>query len=141
MGQPVVHFEVNARDGKRAQDFYAALFQWNINADNPMNYGLVNTGSKTGINGGVSQVQEGTFPFVTFYVEVDDPQSYLDRAVTLGGKVIVPVTHIPDMVTFAQFADPEGLAIGLVKSAEPKPKKRKPKKIKRARRKSRGRKR
>lgn len=139
MGQPVVHFEVTARDGKRAQAFYGALFKWNINANNPMNYGLVNTGSKTGINGGISQAGEGTSPFVTFYGEVDDPQSYLDRAVGLGGGVTVSVTHIPNMVTFAQFADPEGILIGLVKSEEPKKTKRK--KTRKARRKTRRRKR
>lgn len=34
----------------------------------------------------------------------------------MGGKTVVPVTEIPDMVTFAQFADPEGNVVGLVKS-------------------------
>jgi predicted enzyme related to lactoylglutathione lyase len=29
----------------------------------------------------------------------------------------VPVTEIPNMVTFAQFADPQGNVVGLVKSA------------------------
>jgi predicted enzyme related to lactoylglutathione lyase len=28
----------------------------------------------------------------------------------------VPVTVIPDMVTFAQFADPEGNVVGIVKN-------------------------
>jgi uncharacterized protein len=45
-----------------------------------------------------------------------DPQAYLDRIERVGGKTIVPVTEIPDMVTFAQFADPEGNVVGLVKA-------------------------
>jgi predicted enzyme related to lactoylglutathione lyase len=28
---------------------------------------------------------------------------------------VVPVTEIPNMVTFAQFADPQGNVVGLVK--------------------------
>jgi len=33
----------------------------------------------------------------------------------MGGKTVVPVTHIPNMVTFAMFTDPEGHLVGLVK--------------------------
>jgi hypothetical protein len=54
---------------------------------------------------------------VVFYVEVDDPQAYLDRIEKAGGTTVVPVTEVPGMVTFAQFADPQGNVIGLVKSA------------------------
>jgi predicted enzyme related to lactoylglutathione lyase len=52
-----------------------------------------------------------------FYTEVDDPQAYLDRIEQAGGRTVVPVTEIPDMVTFAQFADPQGNVVGLVKSS------------------------
>ena len=41
MGQPVVHFEVVGKDGDKLQGYYAELFGWNINSDNPMNYGMV----------------------------------------------------------------------------------------------------
>ena len=47
---------------------------------------------------------------------VDDLQSYRDRAGGLGGKVVMPLTVIPGMVTMAQFADPQGNVVGLVKS-------------------------
>jgi hypothetical protein len=135
MGNPVVHFEIMARDAKREQEFYSELFGWKIDANNPMNYGLVNTGTKKGIQGGIGQVAGSQSPYVTFYIEVDDPQKYLDKAVNLGGGVIVPVTVIPNMVTYALFADPGGNMVGLVKS-EPAPKqKRKPaKKTKKAKR-------
>lgn len=125
MGAPIVHFEINVKDGKRAQEFYRNLFNWNIRADNPMNYGLVNTGSKRGIQGGIGQLDENGSPYVAFYIEVDDPQAYLDKVTSMGGRTIMPVTEIPSMVTFAQFADPEGNIIGLVKSATPAPRPRK----------------
>lgn len=124
MGAPVVHFEINAKDGKRAQEFYSKLFDWNIDANNPMNYGMVNTGVKKGINGGVGQVDAAQSSLVTFYAEVNDPQAYLDKAVSLGGRVVLPVTAIPNMITFAQFADPEGNIVGIVKSEQPQPKPR-----------------
>lgn len=41
MGRPVVHFEVVGRDGAALQSYYAELFNWQVNADNEMKYGLV----------------------------------------------------------------------------------------------------
>jgi predicted enzyme related to lactoylglutathione lyase len=138
MGKPVVHFEVTAKDAGRAQEFYSSLFSWNIDSNNPMKYGLVNTGLKKGINGGIGQVDGNSRPYTTFYVEVENPQSYLDRAVSLGGRVIVPATEIPNMVTFAQFADPEGIVVGLVKTMQTKPPKPASRKKTRKRRTRRG---
>jgi len=51
----------------------------------------------------------------TFYVQVPDLQATLDQAVAKGGKVVMPPMEIPGMVTLAQFADPEGNLVGLVK--------------------------
>lgn len=114
MGRPVVHFEILGRDGEALQSFYRELFAWQIDANNPMSYGIVDTGVEGGIGGGVGVGPGG--PAVNIYVAVDDPQAYLDRVEQMGGKTVMPVTEIPDMVTFAQFADPQGNIIGLVKS-------------------------
>jgi predicted enzyme related to lactoylglutathione lyase len=119
MPNPVTHFEiVGGTDGKKLQDYYAQLFGWKVDASNPMNYGIVEAQDGRGTGGGISASQDGK-PAVTFYVEVDNPQAYLDKAVSLGGKVIMPVTTIPGMVTFAQFADPEGNVIGIAANQIP----------------------
>lgn len=125
MGAPVVHWEINAKDAKRLRDFYVGLFAWKIDANNPVNYGLVSTRSKLGIGGGIGQADPNTLaPNVTFYVQVEDVQKELERAQGLGGRIVMPSTEIPNMVTMGLFADPEGNIVGLLKSAEPKPKKR-----------------
>ena len=121
MGAPVVHFEIIARDGKRAQEFYRTLFGWNIDSNNPMAYGLVTTGVKKGINGGVGQAEAGHQPYVTVYASVKNPQECLNKAVAMGARVVVPVTVIPNMVTYALFADPEGNLVGIVEDM-PSPK-------------------
>jgi predicted enzyme related to lactoylglutathione lyase len=118
MPNPITHFEIIGKDGKKLQQFYANLFGWTVDANNPMDYGLVGAQDGRGTGGGISASQDGK-SYVTIYVEVDDPQAYLDKAVSLGGKVLMPVTTIPDMVTFAQFADPEGNLIGITKSQAP----------------------
>lgn len=134
MGAPVVHWEINSHNAGRLQEFYSSLFDWKINADNPMQYGLVDTRSDRGAQGGIGQNDPNmpAPPAVTFYVEVFDLQATLDRAVTLGGMVVMPPTEIPGMVTLAMFTDPDGNTIGLVKEESPKPK-RKPAKKKPAR--------
>ncbi len=121
MTAPVVWFEILGKNAKKLQDFYGELFDWKINADNPMSYGMVEAGGngeepgKGSIAGGIGSAQEGAPGHVTFYVQVNDMDAYLKRLERMGGRVIVPITEIPNMVTFAIFADPEGNMVGLVK--------------------------
>ena len=138
MATPIVHWEISAKDAKLLQGFYSNLFEWIIDANNPVQYGMVNTGSKAGIGGGIYQKNEQQPSGTVIYAAVKDLQACLDKVVALGGKVIVPITEIPNMVTFALFTDIEGNVMGLVKDdptmiEKPKAKKstRKSKKIKR----------
>jgi predicted enzyme related to lactoylglutathione lyase len=111
MGNPVIHFEVVGSDGAKLQQFYGDLFGWKINADNPMDYGIVDNGGE-GINGGIGQSPNG--PHVTWYVQVDDIEGCLAKAETLGGKTVMPREQIMDSVTLGLFTDPEGNLVGLV---------------------------
>ena len=115
MANPVVHFEIGGKNAKALHTFYGQLFGWQINANNPMNYGMVDTGGK-GINGGIAPTRENQPPFVTVYVDVPDLAEYLKKAETLGGKTIMPPMPIPGGPTIAMMSDPEGNVVGLVKS-------------------------
>jgi len=119
MGNPVVHFEVTGKDGKKLRDFYGNVFGWKINAENPMNYGIVDAADTGGGTGGGISGGDGQSTGVTFYIGVDDPQAYLDKVEAAGGRTVVPVTEVPGMVIFAQFADPEGNVVGIVKNEMP----------------------
>ncbi len=114
MGAPVAWFEINTAEAKAVREFYAELFDWNLEVLEEAGYALVDTGVEGAIGGGIGQAQGPKQ--VIFYIKVDEPQSYLDRIELAGGKTVVPVTET-DMVTFAQFADPQGNVVGLVKSA------------------------
>ena len=113
MPNPVVHFEVVAKEGKKLQQFYSNVFDWSIDANNPMNYGMVNTNAEGGINGGIGPTDGPNQ--VTFYIQVDDLQAYLNKVESLGGKTVMPPTEIPNAVTLAMFSDPEGNIIGMIK--------------------------
>jgi predicted enzyme related to lactoylglutathione lyase len=117
MGRPVVHFEIIGKDAKKLQDFYAKLFDWKIDANNPMNYGLVEAnegGPPQGVGGGIGPSMDGK-TLVTFYVQVVDLNETLKQAESLGGKAVMQPMEVPGGPTIAQFTDPEGNLIGLIK--------------------------
>ncbi|HUY08485.1 MAG TPA: VOC family protein [Candidatus Dormibacteraeota bacterium] len=117
MGNPVVHFEVTGKDGNALQTFYQQLFAWEIDSSNTNGYGLVNTGG--GISGGIGGGDgSDESSWVTFYVEVEDPQATLNQVEKLGGETRMPVTDIPGGPTMALFRDPEGHMIGLLKAED-----------------------
>ena len=122
MGHPVVHFEVIGKDGEKLQSYYAELFGWEINAENPMSYGIVQREGNTnpdgvGIGGGVGTGPEGYDGHITFYVEGPDVEAALAKAESLGGTRMMGPETIMDGVELGQFTDPEGHLVGLVKSA------------------------
>jgi uncharacterized protein len=122
MGQPVVHFEVIGRDGDKLRSFYSELFGWEIDANNPMNYGMVQregnvSAEGVGIGGGVGVGPEGHPGHVTFYIEVPDVEAALAKAEGLGGSRVMGPEKVGDMVEIGLFNDPEGHVIGVVKSA------------------------
>ena len=121
MGQPVVHFEVIGKDGAKLQSYYSELFGWEINADNPMNYGMVQrdgnvTGDGVGIGGGIGPVPEGYDGHVTFYIEVPDVEAALAKAENLGGSRMMGPEKVMDQVEIGLFNDPEGHTVGVVKT-------------------------
>jgi uncharacterized protein len=114
MGYPVVYFEIGADDNESLKRFYSELFGWRLESLPPGGYTMIDTAASAGLNGGIGHSSDGT-PWATFYVEVDDPQAVLNKAESLGGKTVVPVTEIPGVLTWAMFNDPDSRLVGLVK--------------------------
>ncbi len=111
--RPVVFFEIRGRDAKRLREFYAALFDWQIDTSNPA-YAFVGPGEggpELGVSGGIAQAGE---PGVSIYVQVADLTESLAQGEALGGKALLPPTDVPGGPTIARLQDPEGNVIGLV---------------------------
>lgn len=121
MGQPVVHFEIIGKDPDKLRSYYSDLFGWDIDADNPMNYGIVSRDANTnadgvGIAGGIGAGPEGYDGHVTFYIEVPDVEAALAKAESLGGSRVMGPDKVMDQVEIGLFSDPEGHQIGVVKT-------------------------
>lgn len=114
MGKPVVHFEIGCKDSPKTQQFYKQLFDWKIEQFGPA--AMIDTGAGSqGITGHITALGHEPQKYLTFYVQVEDVQPYLDKAAKLGGKMVVPPTEVPGMGHFAWFSDIDGNIIGLWK--------------------------
>ena len=121
----VVHFEIPAKDVKRAQTFYTKAFGWNIaQFPNFEYYSLGTTASdKDGtpttpgsINGGMGKKGTMAPNNVTVTISVPDIDKALASVKKLGGKQNGKKQPVGDMGWSAYFEDTEGNIIGLWQS-------------------------
>lgn len=112
MPHPVVHFEIGCRDSANTLEYYKQLFGWKMQSGGPAV--MIAADGPGGIDGHITALGHEPQNYVTFYVQVDDVKAHLAKAVSLGGKIMVPAVDIPTG-TFAWLADPEGNFIGLWK--------------------------
>ncbi len=114
MPNPVVHFEIGCRDRAKSEEYFKELFGWQIQQGGPAS--MIEAAGPKGIPGHITALGHEPLHYTTFYVQVDDVKAYLDKAVALGGKVVVPPIKTPAF-TFAWFNDIDGNMIGLLKPA------------------------
>jgi predicted enzyme related to lactoylglutathione lyase len=114
MPNPVVHFEIGCRDHEKTVEFYKQLFEWQ------MSPGEISTEIATGadepVTGHIVSLGHEPHTYTNFYVQVPDASKALEKAVSLGGKIVIPPIPIPDGSgsLFAWFADPEGNTVGII---------------------------
>jgi uncharacterized protein len=105
----VNYFEIGCPDPGAAKAFYGGLFGWTIGEPSmPARYSMVNEG-----RGGLWDTSEmGGGTWAIFYVQVDDVQMAIDRAVGLGASVAVPFVD-NGAIEFAHLTDPSGNRFGV----------------------------
>ena len=118
----IVHFEIPAKNVKRASDFYSKAFGWTFNQFPGVEYWSIGTtmSDKNGmptspgaINGGMGQKGKMAPEAVTVTVSVKDIDSALENIKKLGGKQVGKKMPVADMGFSAYFQDTEGNVIGL----------------------------
>ena len=106
----IVHFEIGCHQGEKTQEFFSALFGWEI-ADRDAGFSI--SGGSAGVSGHIVELAPEWGTYVTIYVQVEDLETYLERATELGGKTLVPPVTLPGQGRFAWLAPPEGNIIGI----------------------------
>jgi predicted enzyme related to lactoylglutathione lyase len=114
----VVHVEIPAVNVEAAGRFYQELFGWKLQHMPEMNYTMWEAGDGTG--GGFPQVSnENPAGQVMVYIDSDDIEADLKKAVQLGGKVLQPKMEIPQTGWFGVFQDPTGNVLAVYTSMNP----------------------
>ena len=103
MAGNIVHFEINAKDPKRAKSFYSSLFGWKYkdSAMPGIEYYLID-GANPG--GGINPSQD---PGPVIYFDTDDIDASISKVRELGGKADEKMA-IPTQGWFAGCVDTEG---------------------------------
>jgi predicted enzyme related to lactoylglutathione lyase len=122
MSSPFVWWEVETPAPDAFQAFHAALWGWEFSpafADSALgrDYWIIQSGG-AGI-GGLQRGFSSPAAGVRFYLEVDDLETTLTRAVSLGGSVERARTELGgDDRWFANVLDPAGISFGLWTAVE-----------------------
>lgn len=131
---PVVHFEMPAKDRKRVADFYSNVFGWEMKqmGEDMGNYliaqttetdekGMVKTAGA--INGGFWETQEeNQYPHVV--ISVDNLEESMKKVTDAGGKVLGGFQgegkpdDIPGVGLYVSFIDSEGNKVGILQPSK-----------------------
>lgn len=114
----IVWVEIPSADRKQSAEFYAGLFDWQIdNSMDDMRYTMFS--ADDGPGGGFPELADGfEAGDVMILVGTSDIDSSLARAEALGGKTVIPKTEIPGNGWYGVFEDPTGNNIGLFTGIE-----------------------
>lgn len=114
MSDPVVQWQMVARNPDELAAFYRELFGWTITTQNALGYRQVGTG-EGGLAGGIWPSPTGGHSFVQLFVAVADLDRVVARASQLGAKTLVPPTTLPDGDAMAVLMDPCGVSFGVMR--------------------------
>jgi len=115
MAAPLCHFELMTDDPQKCKAFYGTVFGWAFDDASMPGYTLISPGQQP--NGGMMQrPPQAPGPALNVYFMVENIDATLVKVQESGGKVLVPKTAIPNVGSFAFFADPEGICVGIFRS-------------------------
>src|SRR5580765_7195179 len=117
MGNAVTQFQILSKAPDATGRFYSDVFGWSIDADNPMGYRRISTGSAEGIQGGIWPAPPQAPNFVQLFVAVDDVSGAVRTAEAQGARVLVGPTPLPEGDEMAVMQDPQGMAFALCRRA------------------------
>ncbi|HLK68286.1 MAG TPA: VOC family protein [Bryobacteraceae bacterium] len=113
MANPVVQFQILSRSPEETARFYSSLFGWTVDANNPLGYRRIQTGSQEGIQGGIWPAPPQALSFVQLFIGVGDVAAAVKRAEELGAKTVIPPTRLPEGDEMSVMIDPQGMSFAV----------------------------
>jgi uncharacterized protein len=114
--------ELATRDLARAETFYTGLFGWTMqehHASPPGGYRMF--GNADGMLGGLLRMTEewgDMSSHWSIYLQVEDVDTTVEKALALGGKLCFPVFDAPSVGRIARIDDPSGAGFYVIRFVE-----------------------
>jgi len=108
-----MQFQILSTQPDQTAAFYSELFGWSISDNNAMGYRQIATGAAEGIQGGIWPAPPGAPTFAQLFMAVDDVDAKAVAAQSLGAKLLIPPTTLPDGDAIAVLLDPQGMSFAL----------------------------
>jgi len=128
---PVTHFEMPAKDKKRASKFYSTVFGWQMTQLGPemgeyMTAWTTETDPKTrmiktpgAINGGFySPTDDPASQAPSVVIQVKDLKASMKAVTKNGGKILREPDEIPGVGLWVSFQDTEGNRVSMIQPAQ-----------------------
>jgi uncharacterized protein len=113
MSNPIVRWQILSPEPAKSAAFYEKLFDWKLSRTNELGYRELSSGVNGSIDGGIWPAPPAERSFVQLFIEVDDIDASVARAMKLGAQVLVPKSALPDGDVMAVLQDPTGLSFGV----------------------------
>jgi uncharacterized protein len=119
MGSPFVYVQLQTQDLESAKEFYAQLFNWELDEhQTPVGpYAEILAGGDK-IGGMVGHRDKEKPPYWVPYVKVTDINATSEKAKTLGATVLQGPMQLPDKTWFCLIMDTTGATFGLHQPAQ-----------------------
>ena len=123
---PVVHFEIPAKDRKRMAEFYTQVFGWRTQMLGPEmgNYVVVTTTeldnngrpkNPGSINGGFFQKSnDKPDQYPSIVIAVNDIKQHMEKVKEAGGELLGEPIDIPGVGSYVSVHDTEGNRVALL---------------------------
>jgi predicted enzyme related to lactoylglutathione lyase len=99
VGNPVVRWQIVAKDPDTVARFYSSVFGWKVRTDNALGYRTFDAGTDKGISGGVWPSPPEGHNLVQLFIEVADIDAHIAKALAHGATIIVPKSELPAFST------------------------------------------
>ena len=115
--------ELMTHDEQKAVEFYGRLFGWTAQSQKMGDGSLYTMFALGDVQvGGMMTIKEewgDVPPNWMIYFAVEDCHASVEKAESMGGKIVVPVTDVPNVGKFAVIEDPQGATSGIIKLSNP----------------------
>ncbi len=106
--------ELNTNDRANAGAFYTELFGWGMDhyASGELTSAMFKIGARH-VGGMVDNPDPKGPPFWLCYVGVDNLATKCAKVLELGGKIVLPITPVPNVGSIAVLQDRQGAYLGM----------------------------